>query len=591
MESHLEKQVERIFPRLFLIFLLLVFPFEVLAADFPQTELVWGGIVMGVFGGLALFLFGLEQMTDALKATAGTNLKMVLERLTENRFSGAIVGALVTAVIQSSSVTTVLVVGFVSAGLMTLSQSIGVIMGANIGTTITAQIIAFKITSYALAFIAVGFAMLFLGRQEKVKQYGGIILGLGMIFFGMSIMSDAMSPLQSYPPFFELMVRMENPLFGILVGGLFTALIQSSSATTGIVIILASQGFVTLPAGIALALGANVGTCVTAMLASIGKPRAALRAAVVHVIFNLVGALIWVGFIGQLARLAIACSPAYPEISGIARLAAETPRQIANANTLFNIANTLIFIGFTPLFGKLVARLLPEKPRRLDQPIIAPKYLDAHLLDTPSAALHVVRMEIGHLGSQVLLMMSMARIAVEKQSAEAYREIEKADDAADILHGAVIEYLNRIGKRQLTEEQAQEYYCLTQSADTLESIGDILETDLSGLGVRMIQNKLQPSQTMKVILEALHGKVYLALESAVKAVVDKDQLAAQNVLALRKSVNEAVETAFRRQVKSLAQSDQKRLEALHIEFEMTDKLKQIYSLSKRIARLFVPREV
>ena len=188
-------------------------------------------------------------------------------------------------------------------------------------------------------------------------------------------------------------------------------------------------------------------------------------------------------------------------------------------------------------------------------------------------------------------MMSMARTAVERQSAEAYREIEKADDAADILHGAVIEYLNRIGKRQLTEDQAQEYYNLTQSADTLESIGDILEVDLSGLGVKMIQNKLQPSQTMRSILETLHGHVYLALESAVKAVVDNDQLAAQDVLALRKTVNDAVETAFRRQVKSLAQSDLKRLKTLQIEFEMTDKLKQIYSLSKRIARLFVPREV
>ncbi len=591
MYGNLGKYVQRIFPRLFLIFILLGTPFVVVAADFPQMELAWGGVSMGVFGGLALFLLGMEQMTDALKAAAGTKLQMVLERLTANRFSGAIVGALVTATIQSSSVTTVLVVGFVSSGLMTLSQSIGVIMGANIGTTITAQIVAFKITSFALAFIAVGFAMLFLGRQEKVKHYGGIILGLGMIFFGMSIMSDAMFPLHSYPPFFELMVRMETPLLGILVGGLFTALIQSSSATTGIVIVLASQGFITLPAGIALALGANVGTCVTAMLASIGKPRAALRAAVVHVVFNLLGVLIWVGFIDQLASMAVACSPVYPDVSGMARLSAETPRQIANANTLFNIANTFIFIGFTPLFGKLVTRLLPEKPRRLDQPIVTPKYLDDHLLDTPSAALNVVRMEIGHLGSQVLLMMSMARIAVERQSAEVYRKIEKADDAADILHGAVIEYLNRIGKRQLTEDQSQEYYNLTQSADTLESIGDILEVDLSGLGVKMIQNKLQPSQTMKSILEALHGHVYLALESAVKAVVDNDQLAAQDVLALRKSVNEAVETAFRRQVKSLAQSDLKRLKTLQIEFEMTDKLKQIYSLSKRIARLFVPREV
>ncbi len=577
--------------RLFLLSLFLACPSNSLAAEQQSLPLSWASMTMGVFGGLALFLFGMERMTDALKAAAGSNLQIVLARLTTNRFSGALVGALVTAVIQSSSVTTVLVVGFVSAGLMTLSQSIGVIMGANIGSTITAQIIAFKITRFALFFIAAGFAMMFLGRQEKLKHYGGFILGLGLVFFGMSIMSDAMTPLHKYPPFLDLMVSMEFPMLAILVGGLFTALVQSSAATTGIVIVLAGQGFLTLHAGIALALGANIGTCVTAMLASMGKPRTALRAAAVHVFFNIAGVLLWVGFIDQLGKLTILCSPAYPEITGVARLAAETPRQIANANTLFNVANTLIFIPFAPLFGRLVTWCLPDKPRRADQPIIVPKYLDDRLLDTPSAALNVTRMEIGHLGNQVLLMMAMARSALEKKSEASFRDIEKADDAADILHGAIIEYLNRIGKRQLTEDQTQEYYRLTQAVDTLESIGDILETDLSGLGVKMYQRHVRPSQTMGILITTLHGHVYLALESAVRAVTDNDQLAAQDVLALRKTVNDAVETAFRHQAVSLAQSDLARLETLQIEFELTDKLKQIYSLGKRIARLFVPREV
>ncbi len=573
-----------------LIFTLLL-PTSLIAADSPSTSLAWGGMTMGVFGGLALFLLGMEQMTDSLKAAAGAQMQTILAKLTSNRISGALVGALVTAVIQSSSVTTVLVVGFVSAGLMSLGQSIGVIMGANIGTTITAQIIAFKITKLALAFIAVGFACLFLSRREKLKQYGGVLLGLGLVFFGMNVMSEAMYPLRSYAPFLDLMVRMENPLLGILVGGLFTALVQSSSATTGIVIVMASQGFISLPAGIALALGANIGTCVTALLASVGKPRPAQRAAVVHVIFNVGGVLIWLGFVDQLAQLTQLLSPQHAELTGLARKAAETPRQIANANTLFNVANTLLFISFTPALGRLVTWLVPEPEELAEQAIIKPKYLDDLLLDTPSAALNLVRMEIGRLGQQIELMMAMSRQALESRSMEMYREIEKADDAADILHAEILSYLSRVGKRELTGAEAQEYFQLSQATDTLESIGDVLETDLSDLGLKMIRRNLQPSESFLLILSTLHEEVYQALEAAVRAIVDNDQRAAQEVIALRSVVNQVVEAAFRRKSESLATSGLERLETLQVEFEVTDKLKQIYSLTKRIARLNLPQQV
>ena len=561
------------------------------AADSPDHALSWGAMTMGVGGGLALFLLGMQRMTEALKAVAGERLQAILAQLTSNRFTGALVGALTTAVIQSSSVTTVLVVGFVSAGMMTLSQSIGVIMGANIGTTITAQIIAFKVTRFALAFIACGFALAMLGRSERQRQYGDALLGLGMVFFGMGVMSEAMAPLRDYQPFISLMVRMETPLLGILVGALFTALVQSSSATTGIVVVLASQGFMTLPGGIAVALGANIGTCVTAMLAALGKPRPAVRAAAVHVVFNLGGVLLWVLFIDQLAQLTVSFSPTHPELSGLDRLAAETPRQIANANTLFNLLNTLLFIGFTPLMARIVTRLFPERAVPPSGALISPKYLDEQLLATPSAALNLVRMELGELGAQVVRMMTMTRTALERQSERAFLDIEKADDAVDILHAAIIAYLNQLGKRELTSEQAQEYFRLTQSADTLERIGDILETDLSGQGVKMLRQQLRPSATTLHILETLHQQVNQALQAAVNAVTQNDPQAAQEVLALRRSINEGVEAAFRRQASSLASSDRARLETLQLEFEVTDKLKQIYSLCKRIARLLVPREV
>ncbi|MCL4244673.1 MAG: Na/Pi symporter, partial [Candidatus Dadabacteria bacterium] len=318
------------------------------AAEGPR----WGMILMGLLGGLAIFLFGMDQMTGALKAVMGEGMSKLLAGLTKNRFMATITGAITTAVIQSSSVTTVIVIGFISVGLMTLQQVIGVILGANIGSTVTAQIIAFNVTQYALLPVAAGFAMLFVSKNEKVRLYGGIIMGLGLVFFGMGIMSDATSPLRSYEPFIEIMQEMSNPILGISAGLLFTGLVQSSAATIGIVIVLASQGAITLEAGIAIVLGANIGTCVTALLAAIGKATPAKQAAAAHILFNVIGVLIWLPLIGQLASMAEAVSPVSANLSGTAQMAADTPRQIANAHTLFNVANTIIFIGIIGPFAR-----------------------------------------------------------------------------------------------------------------------------------------------------------------------------------------------------------------------------------------------
>ena len=262
--------------------LIVIGPFLVVSADGATKAgdvIDWFSMIIGLLGGLALFLFGMEQMSSAIKAVAGDQMKNLLAKLTTNRLAGAATGAGVTAVIQSSSVTTVLVVGFITAEVMTLSQAVGVIFGSNVGTTITAQIVAFKVTKYALLMIAIGFAALFISKDEKVQHYGEILMGLGLVFFGMSVMSGAMKPLRSYEPFLNLMKNMGgNPILGILISAIFTALVQSSSATTGIVIVMASENLISLPAGIALIFGSNVGTCVTALLASLGKPIEAIRA-------------------------------------------------------------------------------------------------------------------------------------------------------------------------------------------------------------------------------------------------------------------------------------------------------------------------
>jgi phosphate:Na+ symporter len=233
----------------------------------------------GLFGGLALFLFGMDQMTRALKLAAGDHMKDLLGRFTRNRFVGLGMGALVTGIVNSSSVTTVILVGFISAGLMSMAQSVSIIMGANIGSTVTAQILAFNVTRFAMPLITLGFVVSFVPKREDLRDYGRILLGAGLVFYGMGVMSTAMEPLRSYAPFIEFIASLSHPAFAALVGAVFTAVIQSSAATTGIVIVLAGQGLLTLETAIAVALGANIGTCATAGLAVIGKPREAVRAA------------------------------------------------------------------------------------------------------------------------------------------------------------------------------------------------------------------------------------------------------------------------------------------------------------------------
>ncbi len=551
----------------------------------------WLILLMKLLGGLAMFLFGMQQMSDGLKAAAGDTLKDVLARLTRNRVMGAITGAFVTAVLNSSSVTTVLVVGFISAGFMTLSQSIGIIMGANIGSTFTAQIVAFNVTQYALIMVAAGFFMLFTSKQEKIRHYGSMIMGLGLVFYGMGVMGDAMTPLRSYQPFIDLMSRMENPLLGILVGAVFTGLVQSSAATTGIAIVMAAGGLITLPAGIALSFGANIGTCVTALLASIGKPTDALRAAMVHIMFNVAGVVVWILFIPQLAELVVAISPAAPELSGKARMAAEVPRQIANAHTVFNVANTVLFLGFTTVFARLVERLIPDKPAMEEKIIVRPKFLDSEMLDVPSMALERVRFELGHMGEIIIDMLTSLDEGFQQRDKRKLHEVARMDDKVDVLNEAILEYLGEIRQRTLTDRQSTEFQSLMSATINLESLADIIETDLSALGNKYVNSDLQSSETTGLLLRELGEKVALAVRSLVRAIRENDENAAAEVLALKDEIRRLSDLALQRQSERIGTREPRHLERVQLEMEALEHLRRIYTLAKRVAKDFVPAEI
>ena len=545
-----------------------------------------GLLIMGLFGGLALFLYGMDKMSDALKAVAGGKLKQVLATLTTNRWTGALTGALVTAVIQSSSVTTVLVVGFISAGLMTLTQSVGVIMGANVGTTITAQIIAFKVTKYALLLIAIGFAMIFMGRRERVRQYGAAVMGLGLVFFGMGVMGDAMGPLRSSPAFVDAMARIERPALGILAGALFTALVQSSSATTGIAIVLATQGLISLTGGIALVFGANIGTCITAVLASIGKSNEAKRASVVHVAFNMLGVLLWLPFMEQLANFVVSISPQMSDLSGQARMAAETPRQIANAHTLFNIANTLLFLPFATLFARLAERLVPDRADG-DEDLRA-RYLDDELLDSPSLALDRVRLEILRLGSRVHDMLQAAFPAIIEGDQDDLNELVEMDDLVDSLHGQIVAYLGRISESSLSKKETQGLMTLMETTNSLENIGDIVETNLVALGRKRIDEQLSVSETTREVLLGFHETAMRAVDLAVQAVTQDKKKHARKVIGMKGEVQSIRDSAALHQSQRLVAQEPDRLETYALETDIMQSLQRVYYFAKRMARGVVP---
>lgn len=548
-----------------------------------STDLDGLALATGLIGGLALFLFGMDIMTRALKRVAGDHMKTMLGRMTGNRLLGVATGATITAIIQSSSITTVLLVGFISAGLMSTSQSVAVILGANIGTTVTAQVLAFKVTEIALPLLAAGFFISFAAKREEWRESGRIVLGLGLVFFGMSIMSDAMRPLRSYQPFLDFMVTLDHPLLAALVGAGFTALVQSSSATTAILIVMAGQGLIGLEPAIALALGSNVGTCVTAILASIGKPRDAVRTALVHTLFNVAGVLIWIGFVSELADLARQISPVHLELSGSDRTAAEIPRQIANIHTVFNVANAAIFIGFTTQITRLVEWLVPDRPLAEDERF-TPRFIDEQLLETPSIALDATRREIVRLGGLVRDMLDAVIPAAMSGSRLELDRLAEMDRPVDALHHAIVGYLRDVSLSNLSSHHSDRLVALIKIANDLEHIGDRIATSLVSSSKKRINERVVISEPTAQVIAGLHRKVLEALDGALEALDAEDRRRAKKVRAMKQNLVQKIEEVMRHQMTRLQADEPKRLKTYAREIELIETFGDIFKTTRRIAR-------
>ena len=568
------------------------------AEGISTNAINWGFLTMGLFGGLSLFLYGMAKMSDGLKKAAGNQMREILATLTKNRVVAMVVGAFVTMIIQSSSATTVMLVSFVQAQLMTYVQSIGIILGANIGTTITAQLVAFKLTDYALLMITVGFALTMFSKKDSLRHIGEALLGFGILFFGMKIMSDSMKPLRSFEPFIDMMKGLENPFFGLMIGAAFTALIQSSSAFTGIVIVLAQQGLLTLEAGIPLILGSNIGTCVTAGLASIGTIREAKRVALAHVLFNIGGVVIFVWLIPPLAELVRSLS-SVSGLSGMEKLAAETPRQIANAHTIFNISVGLIFLPFTGMLAKQVYRILPRteetkgiKPALWD--------LDDSQIANPAIAIKLAQTEMLRMIKILSRMLDSCFypfINNEPKQDEVYPQlsliegIEMREEKIDFLEEHVTNYLFQVSRGELDSSQAEEVFSLISMADNMESVGDIIDRNIVPLIHKKQALKEPFSKEGEEELVEFHTKVMKQMSRLNEAFSELNLEMAQKVL--QKDIKyQNMEADYRQAHMERVQKEKtESVETHKVHLELMDMLKQINVYIGNIAKTITDLQI
>ena len=528
----------------------------------------------GLFGGMGMFLYGMEMMSDGMKVTAGNSMRTILEKLTSNKYLAVLVGAFVTMVIQSSSATTVMLVSFVNSGLLAFSQALGVILGSNIGSTVTAQIVAFKVTDYALLLIAAGSLMSLFSKKDTVKNLGFVILGFGLLFYGMKVMSDTMKPLRADPAFNSILTSFENPFLGILAGAIFTALVQSSSATTGIVITLASGGSITLEAGIPLIFGANIGTCITALLAGLNASRDAKRVAVAHVTFNLLGVLLFCFWIPTFADF-------------VSQTSQNIPRQIANAHTFFNILASIVFIPFTGFIAKTIIHYFPDKEvdRNIEKPAVL--HLDESLIDQPEAAINSAQAEIkGVVGLTERIVGTLVRPFVNSKN---LADVENSDldfmsgtnqriEKIGFLNQKINDYLIATSKSDLSSSQSKELFTLVSIVNYLGSMNDLIKLRFVSLVSKKEGINDEFSETDQNEIIDYHKRLLKQVKRLDKFFVKFDKEKMEKIISKGKE-NKDIENKYKLnrldRIKSSSDDNDKSSEINQLHTQLMDVLKQV----------------
>lgn len=534
-------------------------------------------MLIGLAGGLALFLHGMTMMSNAMRAMAGCQLKSIMAKLAGNRLSALLTGVVITTIVQSSSVTSVIAIGFVSAGILSLGQALAVIMGAAVGSTVTAQIIAFDISNLAFLLVAAGFGLSMWKSRRIPSLLGTVILGLGVLFIGLSMMSGFMAPLRTHQPFLDLMASMSNPLLGILIGAVFTAVVQSSSATLGVIIALASQGLIPLHAGIALVFGANIGTTITGLLATIGQPRSALHAATGLFGFKLLLVLVWLPLIGLLERITRAVSPAAEGLELAERLAYEVPRQVANVHMIVNVTTVVLLLPFTNLLAKLIVRVIGEGKRREEsEERIAD--LNPVLLGMPPLAIDAARRELLQLGERVGNLLDTAGPAIRGGRSAEIQALHANEGLIDKHHAAIHSFLEQVLRVERAPDISRSAMDLLEAADYLESIADLVDREIVPLYKRHTERGMEIDEASRQRLRALTEAVRHEFRRALRAVGAEDHELARSVIDAKSEVR-----ALERAVTEF-QTETGPMRASAFDRELAELMRRIHSLIRRFVR-------
>jgi len=524
---------------------------------------------ISLLGGLSLFLFGLRLGGDHLQSIAGNRLRYIISRLISNRYKGIAVGALSTFTLQSSSATTVMLVSFASVGLISLTQSLGLILGADIGTTFTVQLIAFRVADYALLMITIGFLLTFLKKESRSYRLGGVILAFGMIFFGMKVMSDSVAPLKFYPQVTKLMLSVkENPLVGILIATAFTAIVQSSAATLGLVLSLSFQGLIDLEGAIPLILGANVGTCATALLASLGSNTDGRRVAWAHTLFKVVGVILLYPFINGVADL-------------IARTSENVSRQIANMHTFFNVGMAILFVPFIRPYRDFIVKLWPQ--RELPPQEFAPKYLDNKLLNAPNLALGQATREILRMADIVFSMVKETMTVFKDNDEQLRRHLVREDDKVDLLEESITPYLTKLSQKELSTEQGEREIALVFITSELEQIGDLISKNLMVYAEKKIAQPFYFSDEGFQEITQFHSEVAATLQMAIDAFAAWNKKLAREVIERRKMLSLKQNRLHRAHINRLHQGLKESLDTSTIHMDLIGDLNRINLHASKIA--------
>ncbi len=509
-------------------------------------------LIFGLMGGLGLFLFGMKIMSEGLQKLAGSRMRKILSALTNNRLIGTFVGIAVTAIIQSSSATTVMVVGFVNAGLMSLMQAIGVIMGANVGTTITAQLIAFKVTKFALPAIGVGAAIKLFASNRKYVYFGEILLGFGILFFGLSTMKGAFDPVKGSEEFRQFFTLVgDNPLLGVLIGAILTVIVQSSSATIGITVALASSGVLSFEASIALILGENIGTTVTANLAAIGTNVAARRTAFAHFLFNFLGTVYMILLMPYFMSFISSITPG--DANFIARSAEEAKalgvtigdkpfiaRHIANTHTLFNIINVIVFLPFIGLLAKAATFVIRGDDVEMEFRL---KYLDNRVLNTPPIALGQARSEVKRMADLALEMVDETQAYYADLDPKRIQRLEKMESLIDLLQKEITDFLVTLSQQSISQDASRDIAGMMHMVNDLERVGDHCE-NLWELALKMKTEKVSFSELGNAELLELSTRAREFLAFLIEAIERRDTTIALKADQMESHIDD-LESSFR----------------------------------------------